>query len=777
MPSPWTQHARAPGAADPTPSAGANPRAPRWVGSLSTRIALVVFAATLTTSLVMAWISLTAIDAFLEKRIREEFPALLGNARERIGLWYAQVRIDLETFARSHTIADLLRKRGSVEDTSRYLHYVLERFPQYAALFVVDAKGGIVHWVGQPSNEAESLGRELAEGGFPSVWTYWTAVGEPLQIASSPVVDRRGKRLGGLHALLRLDALTRLLQMDRVGERGELFVVAGDGRLLTPTAARPAGSRHSGEASRADARVPVVEYDGPGGELMIGAGLELSRVDGAVFVEKPYASAFAPSVGLLRKLLLVDLLIVALSGLLALGLTGSIVRPIRALLAAVRRVRDGESGVVATAPGAGSELAELVTTFNDMTRGLERAIVELEHARAEAEAASIAKSEFLANMSHEIRTPMTAILGFNELLYTQGELDRAPPERVQAILTIRRNGEHLLTLINDILDISKIEAGRLELEALPCSPLAILSDVMTMMRVRAEGKGLELELEFATPIPESMHSDPTRIRQILINLVGNAIKFTEEGGVTLAVSLERAASGPSLRIDVLDTGIGIDPELYGRVFEAFTQADASTTRRFGGTGLGLTISKRLAAALGGSLQAEAREGGGSCFTLRVPTGPIEGSKLVDELELDPEAPTPRPERVFSQPHRLLVAEDGPDNQVLLRFFMTKAGAEVTLADNGRIAVDLALAAERDGQPFDAILMDMQMPVQDGYAATRELRRAGYTRPIVALTAHAMQHDRELCLQAGCDAFATKPLDRLGLIDLIERLASGRERRS
>jgi signal transduction histidine kinase/CheY-like chemotaxis protein len=765
---------RSPATQDAPPSAAPSLRLRRWLGSISTRIALVVFAATLTTSLAVAWISLAAIDGFLGKRIREEFPTLLGNARERLGLWYEQVRLDLETFSRSRTVVDLLRhsERGS-EEASRYLLYVLERFPQYAALFVLDAQGRVVLWAGAEQTDAEGLGHTLAESDFPFVSTQWTAEGEPLQIASAPVLAPSGARLGGLHAVLHLDALARLLLKDRVGEDGALFLTAGDGRLLTSTAQRRAGSRHPGQAALFEASVPVVEYEGPAGERMIGAGLQLARVEGAVFVEKPYASAFAPSVDLLRKLLLLDLLIVALSGLLALGLTASIVRPVRALLSAVRRVRDGETGVVVRSPRGGSELAELVETFNDMTRNLEQAIRELDQARSEAESASIAKSEFLANMSHEIRTPMTAILGFNELLYTQGELDRAPPERVQAILTIRRNGEHLLALINDILDISKIEAGRLELETLPCSPLAILGDVMNMMRVRAEGKGLELDLEFITPIPESIRSDPTRIRQILINLVGNAIKFTEEGGVSLALALERDGVEPLLRIDVLDTGIGLDPALFGRVFEAFTQADASTTRRFGGTGLGLTISKRLAAALGGDLCAERREGGGSCFSLRIPTGRIENIKLVDELELDSDAHTPRPERALACTRcRLLIAEDGPDNQVLLRFFMTKAGAQVTLADNGRVAVDLALAAERDGQPFDVILMDMQMPVQDGYAATRELRRAGYWRPIIALTAHAMQHDREQCLQAGCDAFATKPLDRLGLIELIDQLALG-----
>jgi signal transduction histidine kinase len=763
-------HACVPEPTDP-PAGDVRPlRRSARLGRISTRISLAVVAATLATSLAVAWISLTAIDGFLRKRIREEFPVLLGNARERLGLWYAQVRLDLETFSRSHTIVELLEGRGGVDEASRYLHYVLERFPQYSALFATDSQGRVVHWMGEEPIPREELRSAIARPGRASVQTYWTAHGAPLQIASVDVSRSGGRRIGGLHALLRAEALGRLLAKDGGAGSRELFLASADGRLLTSTTRRAVGSIHRGATAPSAEQLSLAEYEGPAGARMIGAGLELEGTGSAVFVEVPYDSAFEPSVLLLRKLLLLDLGIAALSGLLALGLTASIVRPIRSLLAAVRRVRDGETGVVASAAGGGSELAELVETFNDMTRGLERAIAELDKARAEAEAASVAKTEFLANMSHEIRTPMTAILGFNELLYTQGELDRAPPERVQAILTIRRNGEHLLTLINDILDISKIEAGRLELERLPCSPPSILADVMNMMRVRATGKGLELELELPTPIPETIHSDPTRIRQILINLVGNAIKFTEEGGVTLSVGLEDRDE-PHLRVDVIDTGIGIERSLYDRVFEAFTQADASTTRRFGGTGLGLTISKRLASALGGSLEAQPRDGGGSCFTLRVPTGPIAGVKRVEEIDLDPDAPTPRPERVLECRNcRLLIAEDGPDNQVLLRFFMGKAGAEVTLADNGRIAVELALAAEREGHPFDVILMDMQMPVLDGYSATRELRAAGYLRPIIALTAHAMQHDRELCLAAGCDAYATKPLDRASLIETIDRLA-------
>lgn len=397
-----------------------------------------------------------------------------------------------------------------------------------------------------------------------------------------------------------------------------------------------------------------------------------------------------------------------------------------------------------------------------------------------AEAANRAKSQFLANMSHEIRTPLTAILGFAENLL-EGDVPDA--ERKGAVRTIVRNGEHLLELINDILDLSKIEAGHLEVELLEFSPAQLLSDVVSVMQVRAGAKGLSLKLSFDTPIPTLIRSDPTRVRQILLNLVGNAIKFTQAGSVHLRARLE-PADEPRLRVSVVDTGIGLDAAQLGRLFQPFAQADESMTRRFGGTGLGLAISRRLARKLGGDVDVVSAPGQGSTFSMTVVTGPLANVPLVYDPRLAPESslnPGQSPEQAGALKGNLvLLAEDSPDNQLLISGFLRKCGAEVVLVENGSLAVERAMQSRDEGRPFDVVLMDMQMPVLDGYQAVRELRSNGYAQPIIALTASAMGGDQERCRAIGCDDYATKPLNRKRLLGQIltqvarERLAPDTE---
>jgi len=410
-----------------------------------------------------------------------------------------------------------------------------------------------------------------------------------------------------------------------------------------------------------------------------------------------------------------------------------------------------------------------------------QAEAELAGARNAAEAATQAKSEFLANMSHEIRTPMTAILGFSEVLEenlgccsvcSEHAARQARQQNQAHVQTIRANGEYLLGLINDILDLSKIEAGKLEVEQIACSPCRILSEVGSLMHVRADAKNLPLRIEFEGPIPETIRSDPIRLRQILVNLAGNAVKFTEMGEIRLVARLLDAASDrPKMQFDVVDTGIGMAPDLIAKLFRPFQQADTSTTRKFGGTGLGLTISKRLAGRLGGDIAVESTPGEGSTFTVTVGTGPLDGVRLIegtDETQLATASeaqPAPAKLRLDC---RVLLAEDGPDNQRLIAFMLEKAGADATVAENGRAALDLALAARDRGAPFDVILMDMQMPVMDGYDATAELRKAAYTGPIIALTAHAMSTDRNKCLAAGCDDYVAKPVDIRTLVSTVGR---------
>ena len=414
--------------------------------------------------------------------------------------------------------------------------------------------------------------------------------------------------------------------------------------------------------------------------------------------------------------------------------------------------------------------AGLVYMHGVFEEDAQRALVA---ARDAATSASRAKSLFVANVSHEIRTPMTAILGYTDVL---AEPEITEGERRDAIETLRRNGHHLLALINDMLDLSKIEAGGLEVRRNETSPISVAQHVVALLRERARSKGLSLELELGADLPDAIYTDALRLQQILLNLVGNAIKFTEQGGVRLLVSHRPSPIGGEgeMSFEVIDSGIGIAPADRERVFAPFSQADPSESRRYGGTGLGLAISRGLAQQLGGKLDLESEVGRGSTFRLRISTGKRDGAETSAPSALDAELVARDSSPQGSLPvlrGRVLVAEDGVDNQRLIERLLTRVGLEISLASDGRAAIDQALAAEREGRPFGAVLMDMQMPALDGYAATQALRDAGFTRPIIALSAHAMVEDRERCLACGCDAFASKPIDRRALIELLaEHLA-------
>ncbi len=404
----------------------------------------------------------------------------------------------------------------------------------------------------------------------------------------------------------------------------------------------------------------------------------------------------------------------------------------------------------------------------------QRAESEARRALAHTETASRTKSEFLANMSHEIRTPMTSILGFSERLLDRG-LDDAG--KVEAISTIRRNGDYLLKIINDILDISKIEAGKLSIDCVTCSTLQLLDELYAAMDVRAAVEGISFSVELDGLLPETIITDPVRVKQVLINLVGNAIKFTAKGSVKLRVKLVDEGE-PRLRFEVHDTGIGMDADTIARLFQPFTQADSSTTRRFGGTGLGLSISKHLVERLGGSIEIDSQPGTGSTFSFTIQIGEIENVARVAR-PVPNILPDPRVNDADSVPSlqgvRILLAEDGEDNRRLLSYVLTAVGAEVTMAADGALAVEKVLAARDGAKPFEVILMDMQMPVLDGYAATRRLREHGCRTPIIALTAHAMSTDRDKCLAAGCDDFCTKPIARTLFLTTIAKWLGGMRR--
>jgi len=404
-----------------------------------------------------------------------------------------------------------------------------------------------------------------------------------------------------------------------------------------------------------------------------------------------------------------------------------------------------------------------VTMFGvviDVTAQME-AEVALRRAKVDAEAANSSKSAFLANMSHEIRTPLGAILGFSELI--QDESLSADQLR-SFISVIMRNGRELAALVDDILDLSKVEAGHVEIEQRTIALPVFLADISTSLGVKAREKGIRLTFETSPSVPETIVSDPTRLRQILINVIGNAVKFTSTGGVVVAVGCGQAVADgrPTIEFIVSDTGCGISDEGRQRMFKPFSQADNSMTRRFGGTGLGLVLSRKLANKLGGDVRLiDSVVGQGSVFSVTVVCGIAptsdEDAKAKSLLRRVPVAERPL------DGVRILLAEDVPDNQLLILHVLKNSGATIEVVDNGAAAVESAGTHD-----YDIVLMDIQMPVMDGLDATKCLRGKGFTKPIIALTAHALLEERDRCLKAGCDDHLTKPFSYKDLVLMVSK---------
>lgn len=393
------------------------------------------------------------------------------------------------------------------------------------------------------------------------------------------------------------------------------------------------------------------------------------------------------------------------------------------------------------------ELGQLAESLNKMVERLESQTLERQH----AEQASQAKNLFLANMSHEIRTPLNAILGFAEILQDQ-HLEEPDKQRYAAI--IRRTGESLNTIINDILDISKIEADRIETQEAPFSLSQMLSDLYALLKMRCDEKGIQLIFERIGHVSDYVVTDQTRLRQILTNIIGNSIKFTEKGHVMLTHQVR----GTMLFFTVSDTGAGISPEQRANLFKVFSQGDSSVRKKYGGTGLGLSIAQKLSHLLGGDAGLlDSEEGMGSLFFAQVKYKPIEKSLLEPVVEI----PLYNTRAIANK--NILVVEDSLDNQLLIEFYLTKNKANVVFANNGEEGVEAALKGN-----FDLILMDIQMPVLDGYAATEELRRQGLAIPIIALTGYAMKEDQDKCLRAGCNEFLAKPIHKDKLLSTLAK---------
>ena len=532
--------------------------------------------------------------------------------------------------------------------------------------------------------------------------------------------------------------------------------------------------------------------------------------------------------------------VIVMAALVALLVTGGVVfvaagrwsRRLLDLVAASDGITSGELDVPLCGHGR-DEIGRLGASFEKMRSSLrerDRTLLELnnglqdqvrvrtgalENALHAAEAATRAKTDFLANMSHEIRTPMTAILGFADLLAAP---DCPLEERDEHVRTIKRNGEHLLVIINDILDISKMEAGKMTAHLTPCKPMQIIEEIRGLLALKASESGIALRVEFpGGPLPNWVISEPTRLRQILTNLVANAVKFTKVGTVTISATIVDAGmASQGLCFQVIDTGAGMDAEQVSRLFLPFSQVDNSASRVHGGTGLGLAISRGLAKMLGGGITVSSDPGKGSVFTVNIlapgcpaPTGFVERRQPCGDLARScREAETVAIERrgggsitfgnaglgdaglsavgpcapdaggaaiwastgragATSNGMRVILAEDGIDNQRLIALHLRRAGFMVEVVENGRLALDAITASPGD---FDVLISDMQMPVMDGYTAVRTLRAQGYLGPVLALTAHAMNGDRERCLEAGCDDYATKPIQPAELISKVLAMA-------
>jgi CheY-like chemotaxis protein len=363
---------------------------------------------------------------------------------------------------------------------------------------------------------------------------------------------------------------------------------------------------------------------------------------------------------------------------------------------------------------------------------------------------------------------MTSIMGFAELLLST---DLPEDQHRKYLQKVHKSTEDLLAIITDILDISKLEAEKINMQLDDYSPIEIVEEVCSIMKGRADQKNLTLDFNCHFPLPQTIRTDHTRLRQILVNLVANAIKFTEVGAVNVALQLTSDGDGnPRMQFHVTDTGIGMNEEQVENLFEPFTQADNSNTRRFGGTGLGLAISARLAALMGGTIDVKSTPAEGSTFILSVDPGPLENVSLVQSAaklsQRTEKRPLNTPQRIVSG--NVLLAEDDEDIQELLSRFLKASGISVEVAPNGRVAYEKAMQSAATGKPYDLILMDIRMPEMDGYETTRKLRQEGWQGPIIAQTAHALTGDREKCLEAGCDDYVTKPVSTHELLDMIAR---------
>lgn len=604
---------------------------------------------------------------------------------------------------------------------------------------VVFSPSGEANWLrGQPaqkSNDVSQIYQTFFERACYPVWGVATIAGQYYMFAMHPV--------GECGAALFAIALDDRLSMELAGITGLDFTL------------RPAEAEFDRETriTRLDGEIlaasfPVMNY------------LQEPVLRGEVSMPREIFKRGPPLISALAGAIMVIALVTAT--LLYVFVQRRVFLRLGALHQAVRGIAQGGDLSQRVGVDGGDELAELATDFNAMIDHINDAQQSFAKASERAESANRAKSLFLANMSHEIRTPMTAILGYTELL-AHSTLNE--DERSGYLSIIQQNGDALMALISDVLDLSRIEAGQLRVERQVCDLPRLMKDILNSHMLRAKQKKIALTLQYSSSVPTEVVTDAFRLRQILTNLVGNAIKFTDQGGVSVNVSW-REGDGAGLQVKICDSGIGIPESALPLVFEPFSQVDESHTRRFGGSGLGLAIVRQLSRSLGGDIGVTSAPGQGSTFTLTIQVGVDSGSTYV----LPEEALAAVEQKSLKLPAikatgRVLVVDDNQVNRLLVMRILGRAGFEVSEAENGKEALDCCV----NDNPFDLVVLDMQMPVMDGFEATAALRERGYRGPVLALTANVMADDRRRCLLAGCDDFLGKPVRAKQLLNACVRL--------
>ncbi|MFH1299511.1 MAG: PAS domain-containing protein [Planctomycetota bacterium] len=406
---------------------------------------------------------------------------------------------------------------------------------------------------------------------------------------------------------------------------------------------------------------------------------------------------------------------------------------------------------------------------------------ESKAARKQAEQAIKVKDAFLSMMCHEIRTPLTSILGFSEILLESCD----DPDTMKAADIIHTNGEYLLNTINDFRDLSKIEDGQFDIEILECCPVTVIENAQALLKRKAVSQNLNFEIDYETALPETIKSDPIRLKQILLNIAGIAIRYTDQGSIKLSIKTTTEIDARhSLTFTLNIIGMGMTSELLNQLFSPCCLTDIEIPDYRIGTGLGLIISQRLIELLGGSISADQYDQSGTTIKFSIATGDaseVKMEKVSVTKRLEEIKASRSTQELVKEDCRILLVEDGIYNQRLINYLLTKAGAEINIVENGQLAIDDLLQSQAIGDPpgdsYDLILMDIQMPVLDGYATTRKLRSMGFTKPIIALTAHAMTHDRQRCLDAGCDEYLSKPIDRKRLISTINSVLKTRVRQN